>query len=180
MIRPLAFFWALWRFIAKTWADRNRHDPRGQEVDCPTTDYARATVAPNSDQEVDCPITDYTKEIESNPNDVTAYLARGTAHLKAFAYDRAIADSQRPLSSSRTMTPRTPKGVAPITKRLSTTVPSPTSQRPLRSTRGQPLLIATWAGPTRRLGTKNGPSLTIEWRLKSTHPWKNQETISSF
>jgi tetratricopeptide (TPR) repeat protein len=92
MIRPLAFFWALWRFIAKTWADRNRHDPRGQEVDCPTTDYARATVAPNSDQEVDCPITDYTKEIESNPNDVTAYLARGTAHLKAFAYDRAIAD----------------------------------------------------------------------------------------
>ena len=75
MIRPLAFFWALRPFIAKTWADRKRHDPRGQEVDCPTTDYARATVAPNSDQEVDCPITDYTKEIEANPNDVTAYLA---------------------------------------------------------------------------------------------------------
>ena len=92
MIRPLAFFWALWRFIAKTWADRNRHDPRGQEVDCPTTDYARATVAPNSNQEVDCPITDYTKAIESNPNDIAAYLARGTAHLKAFAFDSAIAD----------------------------------------------------------------------------------------
>src|SRR5512140_2890664 len=92
MVRPLAFFWALWRFIAKTWADRNRHDPRGQEVDCPTTDYARATVAANSNQEVDCPITDYTKAIESNPNDIAAYLARGTAHLKAFAFDSAVAD----------------------------------------------------------------------------------------
>jgi tetratricopeptide (TPR) repeat protein len=180
MIRPLAFFWALWRFIAKTWADRNRHDPRGQEVDCPTTDYARATVAPNSDQEVDCPITDYTKEIESNPNDVTAYLARGTAHLKAFAYDRAIADFTKAIELKPNNDSAYTKRGSAHTKGLSTTVPSPTSQRPLRSTRGQPLLIATWAGPTRRLGTKNGPSLTIEWRLKSTHPWKHQETTSSF
>ena len=41
------------------------------------------------DQEVDCPITVYTK---ATPNNVTAYLARGTAHLKAFAFDSAITD----------------------------------------------------------------------------------------
>ena len=44
------------------------------------------------DQEVDCPISDYTNAIESNPNNATAYLARGTAHLKAFNFDSAIAD----------------------------------------------------------------------------------------
>jgi Flp pilus assembly protein TadD len=40
---------------------------------------------------VDCFITD-TKAIESNPNDATAYLDRGTAHLKASEFDSAIAD----------------------------------------------------------------------------------------
>ena len=70
MIRPLTFAWALWRFVTEAWADRNLLQ----------------------DQEVDCPITDYTKAIESDPNNVTAYLARGTAHLKAFDFDSAIAD----------------------------------------------------------------------------------------
>jgi hypothetical protein len=41
----------LWRFISR-WA---RSGARGEEVDCPTTDDAQATVEPNSDQEVDCP-----------------------------------------------------------------------------------------------------------------------------
>ena len=72
MIRALTFAWPLWRFITEAWANRNRSGLQGQEVDCP--------------------ITDYTRSIESNPNDVTAYLARGTANLKAFAFDSAIAD----------------------------------------------------------------------------------------
>ena len=72
MIWPLTFAWAPWRLITEAWADRNRYRLR--------------------DQEVDCPITDYTKAIESDPNNVTAYLARGTAHLEAFAFDSAITD----------------------------------------------------------------------------------------
>ena len=63
---------ALWRSITDTWGPPTRPG--------------------FGDEEVDCLITDYTKEIESNPSDVTAYLARGTAHLEAFAFDRAIAD----------------------------------------------------------------------------------------
>lgn len=70
---------ALWRSITDAWGHRNRPGFGDEEVDCPI-------------EEVDCPITDYTKEIESNPSDVAAYLARGTAHLKAFAFDLAIAD----------------------------------------------------------------------------------------
>ena len=72
MIRPLTFASALWRSIKEAWADRNHYGL--------------------PDQEVDCPITDYTKAIESNPSNITAYLARGTAHLKALAFDSAIAD----------------------------------------------------------------------------------------
>lgn len=45
----------------------------------------------NKEQEVECPITD-TQAIESNPNDATAYLERGTAHFKASEFDSAIAD----------------------------------------------------------------------------------------
>lgn len=72
LTRALTFAAELWRSITEAWARRERSGFR--------------------DEEVDCPITDYTKAIESNPNDVTAYLARGTAHLKAFAFDSAIAD----------------------------------------------------------------------------------------
>ena len=59
---------APWRFGTETLADRNQ------------------------EQEVDCPIADYTKAIESNPNNATAYLSRGTAHLRALNFDSAIAD----------------------------------------------------------------------------------------
>jgi tetratricopeptide (TPR) repeat protein len=44
------------------------------------------------EQEVDCHISDYTKALESDPNNATAYLGRGIAHLKAFNFDVAIAD----------------------------------------------------------------------------------------
>jgi tetratricopeptide (TPR) repeat protein len=71
----------LWRFISK-WA---RIGARGQEVDCPTTDYAQPT-------EADCPISEYTEAIQSNPNDVAAYLARGKAYFNASAFDNAIND----------------------------------------------------------------------------------------
>jgi tetratricopeptide (TPR) repeat protein len=85
-IRPLPFAAALWRSITETWARRNRSGFRDEEVveevDCPDTDYTKA---------VDCPITEYAAAIESNPNNVTAYLGRGT-HFKAFAFDSAIAD----------------------------------------------------------------------------------------
>ena len=63
---------ALWRSITDTWEPPTRPGL--------------------GDEEVDRLITDYTKEIEANPSDVTAYLARGTADLEAFAFDRAIAD----------------------------------------------------------------------------------------
>ena len=72
--------------------DRTRNGARGQEVDCPTTDYAQATFDPNPDQELDCPISDYTEAIQSNPNNVTAYLGRATAHLNASAFNSAITD----------------------------------------------------------------------------------------
>ena len=72
MIRPLIFASALWRSIKEAWADPNHYGL--------------------PDQEVDCPITDYTKAINCNPSNITAYLARGTAHFKAFAFDSAIAD----------------------------------------------------------------------------------------
>jgi len=57
----------VWRSVTEAWTDRNK------------------------EQEVECPITD-TQAIESNPNDATAYLYRGTAHLKASEFDSAIAD----------------------------------------------------------------------------------------
>ena len=49
------------------------------------------------EREVDCPISDYTKALESDPNNATAYLGRGTAHLKAFNFDHAIADLNKAL-----------------------------------------------------------------------------------
>jgi tetratricopeptide (TPR) repeat protein len=67
MIGPLTFALALWRSVTEG-SDRNQ------------------------EQEVDCPISDYTKALESDPNNATAYLGRGTAHLKAFDFDSAIAD----------------------------------------------------------------------------------------
>ena len=70
--RMLTFALAPWRSVTEAGADRN-----GDGL---------------QDQDVDCPITDYTKAIESNPKDTTAYLGRGTAYLKAFAFDSAIAD----------------------------------------------------------------------------------------
>ena len=91
MIRSLTSVSALSRFIEK-WADRNRNGARSQEVDCPTTLYAQAAIQPNLDQEDDCPISEYTEAIQSNPNNVAAYLARGTAHLNASAFDSAIND----------------------------------------------------------------------------------------
>jgi cytochrome c-type biogenesis protein CcmH/NrfG len=60
------FILALWRSVTKAWAGR--------------------------EQENDCPIADYTKAIEANPHDGTAYLGRGTAHLRALDFDNAIAD----------------------------------------------------------------------------------------
>ena len=62
MIRPLTFSLTPWRSGTEAGGDRIQ------------------------EQEVDCAISDYTKAIESNPNNPTAYLARGTAHLKAFAF----------------------------------------------------------------------------------------------
>src|SRR5262245_49618522 len=44
------------------------------------------------DQEVDCPISVYTEAIQSNPNDVAAYLARGTLHLETTDFNSAIKD----------------------------------------------------------------------------------------
>jgi tetratricopeptide (TPR) repeat protein len=67
MIRLPQLALAGWRSVTEAWTDRNQ------------------------EQEVDCPVTD-TKAIESNPNDATAYLDRGTAHLKASEFDSAIAD----------------------------------------------------------------------------------------
>jgi tetratricopeptide (TPR) repeat protein len=67
MIRLPQLALAVWRSVTEAWTDRNK------------------------EQEVDCPITD-TKAIKSNPNDATAYLDRGTAHLKASEFDSAIAD----------------------------------------------------------------------------------------
>jgi tetratricopeptide (TPR) repeat protein len=64
--RMLTFALAPWRSVTEAGADRNQ------------------------EQEVDCAISDYTKALD--PNDPTPYLARGTAHLKAFAFDSAIAD----------------------------------------------------------------------------------------
>jgi tetratricopeptide (TPR) repeat protein len=57
----------VWRSVTEAWTDRNK------------------------EQEVECPITD-TQAIESNPNDATAYLERGTAHFKASEFDSAIAN----------------------------------------------------------------------------------------
>ena len=71
MTRPLTFSLALWRSATQDGADRIQ------------------------EQEVDCPISDYTNAIESDPNNATAYLGRGTAHLKAFDFDSAIADFTR-------------------------------------------------------------------------------------
>jgi tetratricopeptide (TPR) repeat protein len=67
MIRLPQLALAVWRSVTEAWTDRNK------------------------EQEVECPITD-TQAIESNPNDATAYLERGTAHFKASEFDSAIAD----------------------------------------------------------------------------------------
>jgi tetratricopeptide (TPR) repeat protein len=88
LVRPLESVRAVW---AK-WTDRTRNGARGQEVDCPATDYAQATFDPNPDQELACPISAFTEAIQSNPSNVAAYLARGRAHLKAIAFDSAIKD----------------------------------------------------------------------------------------
>ena len=84
MIRPLAFVWPLWRFITKTWIDRKPRDRLPHRL-------RPSNSRPNPDQESDCPISVYTEAIPA-PNNVAAYLARGTAHLKASAFDRAIND----------------------------------------------------------------------------------------
>ena len=68
MTRRLTFFLALWQSATQEGADQIQ------------------------EQEVDCPISDYTKALASDPNNATAYLGRGTAHLKAFNFDSAIAD----------------------------------------------------------------------------------------
>ena len=68
MTRPLTFYLAVWQSGTEAGADQIQ------------------------EQEVDCPISDYTNALESDPNNATAYLCRGTAHLKAFNFDSAIAD----------------------------------------------------------------------------------------
>src|SRR6476661_6243140 len=78
------------------------------------------------------------------------------------------------------MSPPTSLGGRRISRRLHLTAPSPTSLRPLRLTRGQPLPIATWAGPTRRSETKKKPSLTTGRRLSWTPLWRQRGTTSSF
>jgi tetratricopeptide (TPR) repeat protein len=77
MIRPLKIALALWRSMKRVWTDWHHDGPK--------------------DEEGDCPITDYTKAIESKPNDASAYLARGTAHLEALEFDDAIADLTKAL-----------------------------------------------------------------------------------
>ena len=74
----------------------------------------------NQEPEGRCPIP------EAEPNNATAYLARGTAHLKALDFDSAIADFTKAIESTQTMTPPTPTGVARITKKLSSIARSPT------------------------------------------------------
>jgi tetratricopeptide (TPR) repeat protein len=68
MTRPLTFTLVLSQSAMQAVRDRNQ-EPEGR-----------------------CPISDYSREIEAEPNNATAYLARGTAHLKALDFDSAIAD----------------------------------------------------------------------------------------
>ena len=93
MIRPLTFALAPWRSGTETLADRNQ------------------------EQEVDCPISDYTKAIESDPNNATAYLGRGTAHLKAFNFDSAIADFTKAIElNTNDASAYTNRGSCPLRK----------------------------------------------------------------
>ena len=78
---------APWRLLAKARVNRNH-----QEAGLPNTESARVTVEAAHDQEPDYPISVFTDAIQSNPDNVAAYLARGAAHLRAFAYDSAIND----------------------------------------------------------------------------------------
>jgi tetratricopeptide (TPR) repeat protein len=155
MIRPPRVALALWRSVTEASADRNR------------------------EQEADCPISDYTKAIQSNPNDATAYLGLGMAHLKAFDFDNAIADFTKVIELNPNHAPLTPIGGAPTMKKLSSRVPLPTSPRLLRWTRNRHSPIATWVGHTKRWATKKRPSPTIGRRLRSTPLWKRQEITSS-
>ena len=98
----LTFALAPWRSVTEAGADRNQ------------------------EQEVDCPISDYTKALEADPNNVTAYLGRGTAHLKAFAFDSAIADFTKAIEiEPNDASAYTNRGL-PTTKRGSSIMPSPT------------------------------------------------------
>ena len=45
-----------------------------------------------SEPEGSDPISEHSREVEADPNNATAYLARGIAHLKALDFDSAIAD----------------------------------------------------------------------------------------
>src|SRR5262245_25679155 len=68
MMRPLTFALAPWRRVTPAGADWDQ------------------------EQEADFLIADYSKAIESDPNNATAYLGRGTAHLTTFDLDSAMAD----------------------------------------------------------------------------------------
>ncbi len=72
MVRPLMIGSAVWPSVTGAGADRNS--------DC------------NQGNDIDRAIADYTKDIESNPNDATAYTNRGVAYGRKGAFDRAIAD----------------------------------------------------------------------------------------
>ena len=70
----------------------------------------------NQEQEVDCPIADYTKAIESDPNNATAYLGRGTAHLRALNFDSAIADFTKALELNTNAASAHQQGCCPLRK----------------------------------------------------------------
>jgi len=90
MTRPLTLVSlasAPWRLLAKARGDRK--PPRGRR---PNTESGQVTVEAAHDQEPNYPVSAYTDAIQSNPDNVAAYLARGAAHLRAFAFDSAIND----------------------------------------------------------------------------------------
>lgn len=116
----------------------------------------------NREQEADCPISDYTKAIQSNPNDATAYLGRGTAHLKAFDFDNAIADFTKVIELK-------PNHASAYANRGSAHYEKAEFERAiadltrlLRSTRNQHSPIPTWAGHTRRWAMKKSHRLLSE------------------
>jgi tetratricopeptide (TPR) repeat protein len=75
----------------------------------------------NQEQEADCAISDYTNALESDRNNATAYLGRGTAHLEVFDFDSAIADFTKAIELM--MPPPTPTGLVPTMKKVSSTAP---------------------------------------------------------